>query len=291
MSLLFHIRSVTTHYGQRNTSLPSAVLICADMHRIHSQVHCTRGMSFTFLRMILCLDPTHHRGIFTAQQSSTLYTISYPFNWTVNILLAFYWHDLLIKFNSGRFNFPMVRLKIPCAICIILLFVLEIFTDIMRWSSTGSAVGLVVTINGVVYILVLVPTLIFFLYTSLKLVYYLKASKNLAGGQGGNGTKIMRLAFLNLMNCFCMILFLSAVVMAISPAYKTPAGWIYVKTMAILPIAGIGLCQSFLFRLPNSDVSTSGSRDTNSPDRPNAQVMVDIPTKNDNPQVNRGDGE
>jgi hypothetical protein len=214
----------------------------------------------SLLRIVICLDPTGSRGVFTSQESLTLYTISYPFNWTVNILLAFYWQAILSKFNSQKFDFNVSTLKIPCGITIAFLFILDLLTTIMRWYSSGRNVDIIILINAVVYILIMIPILFFFGWTSINLVLYLKSTVNINATKDQKRTDTLnKMIIVNILNCIFMMAFLLAVFIALSSLHQTPIGWMFVKILALSPITGIGVCQALLFHIPDDKQTSSNS--------------------------------
>jgi len=164
------------------------------------------------------VDPFQSRTIFPFFLSQILYTLSWPFSVVSVLLISFYWYVYCLTNGLTEFNrhelFEKVhvsinpyldRLKIVFWIIFGILLGLECALAVTR--GVGFRANIFIIVSGVMYILVVLGTVIFFAITGVKLYKALKKMRRALSDPEKRMRKLKRVSILNLATIFLSILF------------------------------------------------------------------------------------
>jgi hypothetical protein len=131
--------------------------------------------------IILPLDPIPSgRGIFTYEAQTSLFTVSFPYSFIADLLIAFYWQSLLGR-SKGNLSKAVVGLnkwRIPFAIISVALIVTEHTSSALRAERENTAV---VTVYAILLCIAMIGIGSFFLYTGVKVIKLLTSASTLTG--------------------------------------------------------------------------------------------------------------
>lgn len=120
------------------------------------------------IRTVWCIDPVYWHQIFNKMAYTVLYSLGVPFTLAGSFLIAYYWQEALRVNRLPNIVQKLQRFRIPAIIAVIVLFAVEIATDVLRggWSSDIT----LLYVNTFLYIFFAVSVSAFFLVTGFKLV-------------------------------------------------------------------------------------------------------------------------
>eukprot|EP01114_Cavostelium_apophysatum_P015693 TRINITY_DN4332_c0_g1_i4.p1 TRINITY_DN4332_c0_g1~~TRINITY_DN4332_c0_g1_i4.p1 ORF type:complete len:442 (-),score=93.43 TRINITY_DN4332_c0_g1_i4:85-1410(-) len=140
------------------------------------------------IRGIWCIDPFYSHKLFNRMANTILYSLGVPFTLAATFLVAYYWQEALRVNQMPNVVRSIQKLKIPSIVVIVILFVVEIVTDVWRGSWKTSTALLYAT--TFLYLFFAISISIFFLVTGIKLIRSLRSQARL-GAHKANRIKLM----------------------------------------------------------------------------------------------------
>jgi hypothetical protein len=118
------------------------------------------------------LEPTQTgRGIFTYQAQTALFTVSFPYSFIADLLIAFYWQSLLNRSEKlSKATVSLNKLKIPFVIICVILIVVEHTSTSIRGERLDSATALVI-LSAVLIMVSLLGIGSFYIWTGVRVIH------------------------------------------------------------------------------------------------------------------------
>jgi hypothetical protein len=134
--------------------------------------------------IILPLDPASiGRGLFPYGATNALFTVSFPYSFIADLLVAFHWQSFLDKSSMDHLSTASPRLKkfrIPFAIICVILIVEEHTTSALRGERVQNAWELVL-VTAIFILISVVGIAAFYVWTGFKIIKLISQTP-----QGGN---------------------------------------------------------------------------------------------------------
>lgn len=207
-----------------------------------------------FLAVIV--DPIQSRVIFPVLLNQMLYTLSWPFSIMSFLLISFYWHELLRKIKI-RMNKFLDKLRVVFWIIFGLLLALELATAIAR--GLAFAVGTFVLVSGIIYIVIVLATAVFFLTTGIRIMLILNKAKDVASAPEHRKKLVRSTTYLIFVSSSVLICWaIMVAVGGLTTLLWVPWGFYSIWFVVFTLLAVVSASQISAFAIP-STAKSSGS--------------------------------
>jgi hypothetical protein len=218
------------------------------------------------------VDPLQSRTIYPFILSQMLFTLSWPFSVVSVLLISFYWHELFAKVNV-TINAYLDRLKIVFWVIFGVLLGLECALAITRGVGFGANVFIIV--SGVMYIVVVIGTVIFFAITGIRLFKALKKTNRALSDPEKRMRKLKRTSDFIWMSASALLLWAIGVAIGgLSVLFYIPYGFFSIWFIGNLLLTFLSFSQIFALQVPRAEKSSAMS--SNSTSKQNATGHVEL---------------
>jgi hypothetical protein len=174
--------------------------------------------------------------------------MSLPFSFCISgaLLITLYWHEMIIR-TGPKINLFLNKMLVPFLIVAGIIFGIELATGIAR--GLAARVPILVIIDGIIYAVIVVATLIFFIVTKIRLsAVFKKLNTNL---NQGKGRKLAIASNIVVGISIVMVLWVIALILlGTGKIIWTPPGFVVIWTVLLLGMNVMCLLQVLLIRAP-----------------------------------------
>jgi len=205
------------------------------------------------------LDPYAVYHVLTTNGSNFLVSLEVPLMLTCNLLIAFYWAEVIDSSKTGLVIGSLVTLKEkfrwPCLAMLGVIFIIELISDIGTLAFFTVTALIIITV--VFYIVMLIVTSIFFLFNGIRIV---RLQKSASTQDPKTERKSKRLTRMSTMIMVCSVGMFFLLVSFLTVFVTTP--WLlYIRTwLTLIGLESTALAQALVFVAPSDGKSSdSGS--------------------------------
>eukprot|EP01122_Echinamoeba_exundans_P008635 TRINITY_DN2893_c0_g1_i1.p1 TRINITY_DN2893_c0_g1~~TRINITY_DN2893_c0_g1_i1.p1 ORF type:complete len:403 (+),score=13.57 TRINITY_DN2893_c0_g1_i1:405-1613(+) len=133
------------------------------------------------------VDVMGARQLTTQAVSGAWRTSSLPFTISATLLLTFFWHETLSR-TSLKISMNVSRLKIPCYLAILFVFVVEIVIDALRFTVPDNGSTIRRSFNAIVYIIFAFLISVFYIVTAIRIFVAIRGKNRRQLSSNGTAT-------------------------------------------------------------------------------------------------------